>query len=812
MHFDWTDELIQFTPDALLVVKNNESIVWCNQKVFDIFGYQSDELVGQSIELLIPSEARDKHKNYSEVYINNPSNRRMGKGAGLAACTKSGKKVPVDIALSHFCREDEVWIFVAVRDISCQLEQEKKLEEIDDLLKQSQSIAGVGTWDWNIKKNSLKWSDEIFNIFGVKPQAFKENYEAFLVYVHQDDRNGISNAVEEAINERKKYHIEHRIIRPDGVVRYVVEDAKVFYDDDDKPVRMLGTVCDITSEKNRQKRLLLSQTVFDNCSEGIIITDSNLKILEVNPVVCKIFGMPRSDLVNKYADSLVHPDSPNTRQDIKKFLFTDNHWQGELWGKSLFRKIIPTLTSIVGVCDEKGDAKPSSYVITLTDISDLKKGEKKLKYLAHYDQLTELPNRTLYLDELGRRICVAEENNSELAVVYVDLDGFKLVNDSQGHDVGDKLLKEVAGILSTFGHDDIFSSRLGGDEFAMIISGETASYKLEGLVDDLVRRLNLTKEFPDYNLEISVSVGLSRFRIDGTERMDLLRKADQAMYQAKSKGKNNYSFYDKKLGDEVIRGLRLVSEMRKGIESNQFELHYQPQLCLKSGKVIGVEALLRWYHPEEGLIPPFEFIPLAESSGLINPIGNIAMSNACEMIKRLGLSSVKVAINLSAKQLHNPTLIDDIRRVLNFTGIHAKQLEVEITESVAMDDVEANLEILCRIKELGVFISIDDFGTGYSSLSYLKQFPVDMLKIDRSFIADLNRVGNDHSIVSAIISMAHNLGLLVIAEGVETEEQLNVLRATHCDQVQGYLLSRPVEEQFLADAIAELEDSQLVVS
>ena len=800
MAINWSDEIIHHVPEALLVVDDQGLIVWSNQRVTGLLGYQCDELKGCAVEQLIPQRHRANHLAYRQGYSDSPSTRKMGANQDLCALDKQGREVSVDIALSHLQRDGRIWVFVALRCDAEQREQRDSISKQAEFLRQSQAVGDIGSWAWHITEDRLEWSDQIFHIFGVEPQSFTPDYDRFFNYAHPDDRDRISLAIMATIENDVPYCIEHRIIQANGGVREVIEHGKVYRNSAGEPIRMLGTLRDITEDKEKQARLLLSRVVFDNSAEGIVILDENFKIIDANTVFNRLTEVSRSNHINDL-ENILHPRSPNDAQVILKDLNTLKQWKGEVWIKSPSREIIPTLTTIVAINDDT--SRQRRYVITVLDIADLKDSENQLKFLADYDQLTSLPNRKRFLQYLETSIAQAKADD-ELAIIYIDLDGFKQINDSQGLDTGDQLLKEVADYLHRLHSPYIFSARIGGDEFALVVKGSAANSSLDRIATILVSRLNFSKQFGDYIFEISVSVGISRYRHDSFEYIELLRKADQAMHQAKKNGRNTYCYYDAAIGERELDEIKLVSAMREGLNKKQFELHYQPKVCLSSNHVVGFEALVRWRHPERGLISPADFIPLAEANGLIVPIGYEVLTQACALLKDNTLQPAKVAINLSAKQLHSPSLISDIKGVIDRFRLLPSLLEIEVTESVAMDDVENNLSILRSIKALGVSIAIDDFGTGYSSLSYLKQMPVDTLKIDRSFVFNIASSAEDKAIVTAIISLAKSLNLKVIAEGVETGEQLDLLTEMGCDEAQGFFLSRPVEASMLPKVINDL--------
>ncbi len=435
-----------------------------------------------------------------------------------------------------------------------------------------------------------------------------------------------------------------------------------------------------------------------------------------------------------------------------------------------------------------------------------KRADERLAYLAHYDAVTSLPNRALFRDRLTRALARADRNERSVALMFLDLDRFKAINDTLGHDAGDVLLKSVAERLVSGLRRVDTVARLGGDEFAVILEGirrpEEAATVAQKLLTAMARPFTLDGQ----EVFVGLSVGIAMYREGGEDAKTLIRNADAAMYRAKEQGRNNFQFYKPEFNIQVLERLALESSLRRALEREAFLLYYQPQVDLASGRIIGMEALLRWQHPERGLMSPAEFIPVAEETGLIVPIGEWVLRQACTQNRAwqaAGLPPVRVAVNLSARQFRQRALAGTIARILNETGLDPQYLELELTESLLMENTQASSSILAELKAMGLQIAIDDFGTGYSSLSYLKRFPIDTLKIDQSFVAEITTDPDNAAIVIAIIALAHSLRLKVIAEGVETEDQLAFLRAQRCHMSQGYLFCRPLPAEALTPWLRE---------
>ena len=455
---------------------------------------------------------------------------------------------------------------------------------------------------------------------------------------------------------------------------------------------------------------------------------------------------------------------------------------------------------------------PPVFVAIIQDITERKRTEERLSYLAYYDSLTSLPNRQLLNERLSWAMAEADTRDRLVAVMFLDLDRFKTINDTLGHDVGDALLKSVAERLKACMRPGDTISRLGGDEFTIVLANVAH-------VDDVARVAQkiLDQFIPPFriagrDLFASPSIGITLYPFDDNNTENLLKNADTAMYHAKSLGRNNFQFYTAELNARAARQLELETGMRRALEREEFVLHYQPLVNMQSGLIVGMEALLRWQHPEYGLIPPMEFIPLAEETGLIVPIGEWVLRTACAQIKvwhATGFPALHVAVNLSSKQLQQKNFAEVVKQALRETGLEPRYLDLELTESLLMQDMESAVAILKELKDLGVLISLDDFGTGYSSLSYLKRFPIDFLKIDRSFVKDITHDHYGAGIVRAIIVMAHTLGIKVIAEGVETSEQLGYLRDQGCDITQGYFCSKPLAVETFTDLLKDWQDIRM---
>ncbi len=546
-----------------------------------------------------------------------------------------------------------------------------------------------------------------------------------------------------------------------------------------------------------------SSAVFESTRDGVVITTLEPRIMAVNRAYTEITGYSSTEVLGRNPNLL-----KSGRHDLAVYramwtsLREAGYWQGEVWNRRKNGEIYPQWLTVSTVRDETGEA--SHYVGVMTDLTQLKRSQQQLEHLSHYDPLTDLPNRLLVQSRLEHAVEQARRHRSGVGVLYIDLDRFKNVNESLGHPAGDELLREVAGRLRGGLREEDTLSRLGGDEFLIAIENLASPDELASIANKLIA---LTKH--PFTLQggqevfVSASVGMSLFPDDGDSATELIQHADAALYKAKDRGGNSFCFYSAGLTTAVNDRLQLEMRLRRALERDELRLFYQPLVAIEPGQRVGAEALLRWLPPEEPMVSPDRFIPLAEETGLIVPIGAWVLREACRQARAwldAGLPFGVIAVNLSVKQFHQREIVSQVEAVLHETGLPPACLELEITESALMDEVDHAVATLDALRALGVSLAVDDFGTGYSSLAYLKRFPLDKLKIDQSFIRGLATDGNDQAIVSATIAMARSLGFRTVAEGVETEDQLAILRGLGCNGYQGYLLSRPLA----AEAFAQL--------
>jgi diguanylate cyclase (GGDEF)-like protein/PAS domain S-box-containing protein len=550
---------------------------------------------------------------------------------------------------------------------------------------------------------------------------------------------------------------------------------------------------DITARKEAEETLRLSATVLEHIADGVMVIDDKGTIVAVNPAFTQITGFTEAEALGQDRNltrSGRHDEA--FHQDLWKELVNTGYWRGEIWSLRKNGEQFLEWLTLTAVRDTRG--LTTHYVGVFSDITLVKESQEKLDHLAHHDPLTQLPNRLLFHDRLQHAIQRTSRDNEQLALLFIDLDRFKNVNDTLGHHIGDELLKQVAHALSAKLREGDTLARLGGDEFIVLLENVDGQYGASLVAEKLVGMFEQPFMVAGHELFVTCSVGISLFPNDASDLNMLIRNADVAMYQAKARGRNGYRFYAPSMTGEGVERLRLETFLRRSIEKEEVFLNYQPQVEIDTGRLIGVEALVRWNHPELGLVPPVRFIPLAEDTGFINQLGKWVLYEACRQMVRWqdgGLDVPKIAVNLSAKQFERGSMVAMVREILAETGLEPHRLQLEVTESLIMNTGDA-LAFINDLHAVGVSLAIDDFGTGYSSLAYLKQMPVQTLKIDRSFIKDISTDSNDEAIAIAIIQLGKSLNLSVIAEGVETDEQAAFLLRHGCNQAQGYFYSRPV--------------------
>ncbi len=563
---------------------------------------------------------------------------------------------------------------------------------------------------------------------------------------------------------------------------------------------VLATVRDLTERLQTEEKLKLAAKVFESSIEGITITDREGTILLVNPAFTDITGYAPGEVLGanpRILRSDRHP--PEFYKAMWHDLIETGQWQGEIWNRRKSGEAYPEWLSISAITDGRGTT--THYVAVFHDITELKRKDELVRHQAYHDALTGLPNHLLLRDRLAIALGRCQREDQGLAVLSLDIDHFKKINDSFGHITGDLFLQQVAERLLQMVRKEDTLARLSGDEFVLVVQNIKSAEGAAQVVHKVMASLARIFLIQDQEIYTSVSIGISLYPHDGTDPETLIRNAETAMYRAKETGRSNYQLFTADMNEQVMHRLTLENNLRKALQEKHFQLYYQPKIDLAAGRVTGMEALVRWLHPDGTVVPPDAFIPIAEETGLIVPLGDWILRTACLQtlqLREAGHDGLKVSVNLSARQFHEADLAPKILATLRETGLPPEALELEVTESALMSDMAEAKAVLEELTCQGITIALDDFGTGYSSLYYLKRLPISTVKIDRSFVADLTTNADDSAIIRAILSMSADLNLRVVAEGVETQEQLDFLRRHRCCEIQGYFFSRPLPPKELA--------------
>ena len=674
--------------------------------------------------------------------------------------------------------------------------QNRKLQESESQFRELVQAQAAIVWKADPKTLQFTFvSDEACSIVGYSPEQWVQERDFWFNHMHPEDREWVSTFSKTEIRNLRDHEFEFRMISFDHKVVWLHDYVNLIIEDGEVK-EQVGFMIDVTARKHDHEQLRLAATTFESL-EGIIITDKQAKILRVNKAFTVITGYSAEEVLGKNP-SILKSDKQDAIFYRQLWLELREHgrFEGELWNKDKDGRVYPVWQTITAVKNEHGDI--THYVAVFLDISEKKEAEERINKLAFYDPLTSLPNRRMLLERLNQELSVARRYEKFGAVIYLDLDHFKLLNDSLGHHIGDDLLQQVAQRLRSVLRKEDTPARLGGDEFVVLLHAnsmhlsDAADHALV-VAEKIKDALNKTYLLQDYEHIITPSIGLTVFPEKEDAPEAIIQQSDTAMYRSKSLGRNAISFFHPTMQEAADARLSLEKELRIALEQMHFVLNYQPQVD-STGMIVGVEALLRWQHPEKGIILPSEFIAVAEETNLIIPLGIWILKQACKQFKQWADQSINLAhisVNVSFRQFSQIDFVSQVQEAISYGNIFANQLIIELTEGVVIDNIDDTVNKMKALKQLGVLISIDDFGTGYSSLAYLKQLPLDQLKIDRSFIRDITTDVNDAIIIETIIDMAKNLGLNVIAEGVETKEQLSFLSEKGCAGFQGYYFGYP---------------------
>ncbi len=766
------------------------------------YGYSESEFLNMTIRAI------RSHGEIARLESHLQRSDALGYGRTMAGIwhhrRKDGSSISVDVSYHALDFIGRAALFVLAVDVTDQINAEAEAQRSNQMLE-----AVID----NIPQR-IFWKDQESRYLGCN-MAFAR--DAGLAYPEQvvgkSDADLPWRAFAEMLNKHDKEVMSTSMPKMNFEVDFVIDGehhttitSKLpFTDGDGRVIGVLGSYTDITERKRADLALRLQSRALDASVNAILITapsPSGNLIEYVNPAFMRITGYDPAEVIGHDCRVLQRDDREQEGVALIRQALAANREvsavvrnyrkDGALFWNQLFIAPVPNAEGVI-----------THHIGVINDVTDLMRYQEQLEYQANYDSLTRLPNRNLLRDRLEHALVIAQRHHSGVAVVFLDLDGFKNVNDSLGHSVGDRLLAVVAERLARCSRTSDTVARHGGDEFVIVITDTVDEQSLIAWMERVRASIAEPVWLDGTELYVGCSMGASLFPQDGDDAETLMKKADLAMYRAKDMGRNTFQFYQPEMNASAGARLNLERRLRRALRDNEFLLHYQPQVDIESGQIVGTEALVRWLDPEVGLVPPSSFIPMAEESGLIGPLSEWVLREACRQNKAWqdeGLPPARVSVNLSARVFQQRDIARLVMQVLDETGLEPKYLELELTESTIMRNAEEAVSMLNELHALGIGLAIDDFGTGYSSLSYLKRFPVDRLKIDRSFVSDIGVSGDDETITSAIIALAHSLKLQVIAEGVETSAQLDFLKERACDEMQGFYFARPLS----TDAIAQL--------
>ncbi|MBU0901418.1 MAG: EAL domain-containing protein [Gammaproteobacteria bacterium] len=678
-------------------------------------------------------------------------------------------------------------------------------------LHQALEAAGGGIWDWDLQQQQVYFSPGYAALLGIRPETLGVDPLQWQQHLHPDDRVAFERNIQRRMStlSTAPYEVSYRLQHQDGSYRWIQSRGRLLLDKHGQPERLIGTASDITQRRKDEDSLRQAAVVFDATQEGVLVTDAQQHVVHCNPAFTRITGYSEKEILGQSPSILKSGrHDKDFYNSLWQALKNRGAWSGEVWNRRKSGEIYPQWQCIREIRDGQGEV--SHYVAVFSDITALKRSQQELDYLAHHDPLSNLPNRLLFTERVEHALERGRIDGYSGAVMLIDLDHFKHINESLGHNIGDLLLKDVGERLSQQLGKRMTLARLGGDEFGLLDESCGSAEQAAVLAQRLQTCMGAAFKIHQQELFITASIGISLYPDDADDVGQILRNADSALFKAKNSGRESYAFYSQDLTAHAHQRVELASALRHALDHQELRVYYQPLICLRNQHVIGVEALVRWQHPQRGLVAPGEFIPVAEETGLISAIDAWVLEHSCRQMvawQAAGYALKFVAVNVSSRLFSRGGLDQRVAEVLRATGLDPACLELEVTESAVMDNPDAALALLQRLRALGIRLAIDDFGTGYSSLARLKRLPVHKLKIDQSFISGLPHDPSDVAITRTVIALGHSLGLKVLAEGIEHAEQVELLQQLGCDHAQGYYFGRPQPADQLAARLAARSDT-----
>jgi diguanylate cyclase (GGDEF)-like protein/PAS domain S-box-containing protein len=785
---DWLQGLFSYFPNGMLILDSAGKVLFSNQFSENFFGLSQEDIKDKSIAELFTDQAL---QFYLEA-ISADSGSQWREEFLLENGYKHFTWVALSVSYQPLTNTgDNVWSLI-YEDITAKRVLRDKLDRVrtEQALILDNTTLGLAL----VKDRQIvRTNNALAKLLGTYTSSIinKPWLEAIRTSSGGAD---ILDEVVEKLTIHSTYETELKLLKEDGTSFWCRISARAA-SSESTASGIIFSFKDASGSREQDDELRKAAVVFEASSDAIMVLDADGLVRMVNTAFTKMTGFTENDIIGKSPRLLRGNRKDENRYDAMwQTVLKKGHWRGELWRRKKSGETYPEWTSVTAVKDSNDQVL--EYVIIGSDMSDRKYAEDRILYQANFDQLTNLPNRNLFMDRLHQSLQRVQRDNTVLALLFIDLDRFKNINDSLGHSAGDKLLKKVSEEMRKAIRESDTIARFGGDEFAVILSPiygpKNASRVAQALLEVLANPIDLD----GYKAIIGASIGISLYPSDGTTEEELVKNADTAMYRAKESGRNNYQFFTDEMQQAAKDRLLMENDLRDAIDRQELSLVYQPQVDAKTNKLAGAEVLVRWQNSKRGMVSPADFIYLAEDTGLIVSIGEWVLRQACLQYgrwQRAGVAPPYLAINVSGRQFKMDGFSESVRKILEDTGLESEYVELELTESFLMDDQEFAINTLQELKSMGFQLSIDDFGTGYSSLSYLKKFPIDRLKIDRSFVVDIDTNEEDRAIVRAIIDLAHTLNISVIAEGVEEETQNTMLTRMGCDIIQGYYHSKPID-------------------
>ncbi|MEG2046127.1 MAG: EAL domain-containing protein [Comamonas sp.] len=770
-------------------------VLWANGRLCRMLGLSLQELALRDFRVLAPAGNERETQEQVQRLLHGEIDHYQNQRTVLHAETGRSATVLCTVAVVRNNHGAPMLVHV-LQDLSEIETARQAMAYSTQQLRLALDGSGSGMWDWDMERRRYTFSDGVAAMLRYTGKDLSNDVR-FKELLHPEDRDAVHHAVAQALQTGTLFEVTARVRCFDGEYRWFQARGTRHLDAQGRVLRFSGIFTDQTEHRQEQDRLRLAATVVDNTMEGVVVTDAHSHILSVNPAFTRLLGYTERELLGQTPRAFKSGrHGPAFYQGMWQSLNQTGHWRGEIWNRRKNGDIFPERMSLSAVHDAQGAV--THYVCMFTDISEEKAQQQRLEFLAHKDPLTGLSNRSWFGQELERAVQQARQSGEQMAVMLLNLDRFKDVNDSYGHLVGDEVLKHIARQVQGALRPGDMIGRMAGDEIIVLARELHGHGDAEEIAERLIRAAAQPWHSPDgFAVVVSVSAGICMFPEHADTTASLLQGAHAAVYGAKEgRGESSaWCFYDEGMTASARERIALEAKLRLAMGLGQMQLYYQPQVDIASGRIVGAEALLRWKDPQEGFISPARFIPVAESSGLIGPLGEWVIHEACRQAqawRTQGLPEISVAVNVSPHQFLLTDVAGCTARALQSSGYSAKALELEITESALAERPDEALAVLRKLRELGVRLAIDDFGTGYSSLAHLKRFPIDVLKIDQGFIRDIPHNSDDMAISKAIIAMGRSLDLQVLAEGVETPQQLDFLRSNGCDSFQGYLCSKPV--------------------